>query len=86
LSLKTKKHENSPKHKDNLVSFQLLEKVNIASRLSKVFAEKINIHNEMVKKNRLVVSKIIDILKLCGTCNLPLRGHNEKQFLILTKR
>lgn len=75
---KTKKHENSPKHKNNLVSFQLLGNVNIATCLSKAYSEQINIHNEMVKKNRLVLSKIIDILKLCGTCNLPLRGHNEK--------
>ena len=36
----------------------------------------------MVTKNRLVVSKIIDILKLCGTCNLPLRGHNEKSYSV----
>lgn len=78
LTEKCKKHENSPKHKNNLVSFQLLGKTNIASSLSRAYAEQIINHNETVKKNRLVLSKIIDILKLCGTCNLPLRGHNEK--------
>lgn len=79
LSDKIKKHENSAKHRNNFVSFQLLGKTNIATCLSNAYAEEIKNHNVKVKKNRHVLSKIIDILKLCGNCNLPLRGHDEKE-------
>ncbi|CAH1114114.1 unnamed protein product [Psylliodes chrysocephalus] len=79
LSLKIKKHEQSFKHKNNIVSFQMLGKINIATSISSAYTEQIRKHNETVKKNRQVLSKIIDILKLCGTCNLPLHGYNEKK-------
>ena len=35
-------------------------------------------YNEQVAKNREALSKIINIVKLCGKFELPLRGHNEK--------
>ena len=34
-------------------------------------------HNEKVTKNRMILSRIIDILKFCGAHNLALRGHDE---------
>uniref|UniRef100_V5GS97 Zinc finger protein n=1 Tax=Anoplophora glabripennis TaxID=217634 RepID=V5GS97_ANOGL len=42
LEIKIKKHENSPKHKNKLVSFLLLGRVNIASCLNSAYAEQIN--------------------------------------------
>lgn len=36
-------------------------------------------NNENVKKNRHVISRMIDILKFCGNHNLSLRGHDEKE-------
>lgn len=78
LSEKIKKHENAEKHRHNMISFQMLGQTNILACLSSAYAEDIKKHNETVKKNRHVLSKIIDILKLCGNCNLPLRGHDEK--------
>lgn len=79
LILKINKHENSKKHKNNFISFQLLGKTNISASLSTAYAENIRKHNESVEKNRQILSKVIDILKFCGNCNLPLRGHNEKE-------
>jgi hypothetical protein len=76
-----KKHEGSKKHKHNFVSFQLLGKTIVSTCLNTVCgeAEEIRKHNEKVTKNRYLLGKIIDILRLCGKCNLSLRGHNEKE-------
>ena len=38
-----------------------------------------NTYNEQVAKNRDALSKIINIIKLCGKFELPLRGHDEKE-------
>ncbi|KAJ3620532.1 hypothetical protein MTP99_004473 [Tenebrio molitor] len=81
LSTQIKKHEGSKKHKNNFVSFQLLGKTNITPCLSTVCAEaeEMRKHNEKVTKNRYILAKIIDILRLCGQCNLSLPGHSEKE-------
>jgi hypothetical protein len=81
LVTKSNSHEGSKKHKDNFMSFQLLGRTNIATCLSTVDAEEQEIkkHNEKVTKNRDILAKLIDILRLCSKCNLSLRGHNEKE-------
>ena len=73
------KHENSIKHKNNFISFQLLAKTSISASLSTVYAENVRRHNEWVEKNRQILWRVIEVLKLCGNCNLPIHGHNKKE-------
>ena len=75
---KTEKHENSKKHIDNVVSLSLLGTVNIKEKLSDVYRHSVNEHNTKVKKNREMLSKIIDCITFGGNFETPLRGHDEK--------
>ena len=75
---KTEKHENSKKHIDNVVSLSLLGTVNIREKLSDAYRHSVNEHNTKVKKNREMLSKIIDCIIFCGNFETPLRGHDEK--------
>src|SRR4029434_7078897 len=36
-------------------------------------------HNEQVRKNRRILSRIIDCVKFCGAFELALRGHDESK-------
>lgn len=36
-------------------------------------------HNELVDKNRYILSRIIDAVKFCGEFELALRGHDETE-------
>lgn len=74
---KCEKHQNSRKHMDNVVSFSLLGQVNIAEQLSEAYKNAKIEHNEKVKKNRDILSKLIDCIKFCGKFELSLRGHDE---------
>ena len=56
----------------------MLGQTNILTCFSSAYADEIKIHNEKVKKNRHVLSKIIDILKFCGNCNLYFRKKKTK--------
>ena len=77
LQQKIKKHEGSAKHKVSTFNFKLLGATNIVNSFSSAYADAVRSHNETVRKNRDIISAIINILKLCGKCNLPLRGHDE---------
>jgi hypothetical protein len=46
--------------------------------LSEAYRLSINEHNIKVKKNREILSKIIDCIFFCGNFETPLRGHDEK--------
>lgn len=83
LNLKINKHENTKRHKYNFITFQLLGKTDIATSLSRhtAYAENIRKHNERVEKNRHILFRVIEILKFCGTCNLPRHGYNEKEYV-----
>lgn len=74
---KSEKHENSRKHMENVVSLSFLGKVNIAEQLSEAYKTAKIKHNEQVKKNRKILSQIIDCIKFCGKFELSLRGHDE---------
>lgn len=78
LNEKIKKHENSAQHIKNSIDFGMLGKINIATQVSEAYKLNIRKFNENVKKNRDILSKIIDCLIFCGKFELPLRGHNEK--------
>ena len=55
----------------------MLGKVNIAHQLSDAYKRQTNKHNEKVRQNQVILSKIIDCVTFCGKFELPLRGHNE---------
>lgn len=40
-----------------------------------------NKFNENVKRNRDILSKLIDCIVFCGKFELPMREHDETQFL-----
>ena len=46
--------------------------------MQSVFKQIIVKYNEQASKNRDALSKIINIIKLCGIFELPLKGQNEK--------
>jgi hypothetical protein len=77
LPEKIEKHKNSAKHIRNVIDLAMLGKVNIATQLSDAYRSSINKHNEEVRRNRDILSKIIDCVKSCGKFELPLRGHDE---------
>lgn len=33
---------------------------------------------ELVDGNRYVLGKILEVIKICGSCELTLRGHDER--------
>jgi hypothetical protein len=77
LPEKIEKHKNSAKHIRNVIDLAMLGKVNIATQLSDAYRSRINKHKEGVRRNRDILSKIIDCMKFCGKFELPLRGHDE---------
>lgn len=76
LPQKIVKHEQSAKHMNNMINLSLLGKVNIAAQIDTAYKLSVAKHNEQVKKNRDVLSKIINCVKFCGKFELPLRGHD----------
>jgi hypothetical protein len=76
LPEKIKKDERSAKHR-NMIDLARLGKVNIAIQLSEACRSSISKHNEEVRRNRDILSKITDCIKFCGKFELPLRGHDE---------
>lgn len=78
LAQKIKKHEHTQAHINAQLELQLLGKVNIRQQLDSAYRRSIQHHNDQVRKNRYVLSKIIDCIKFCGAFELALRGHDEK--------
>ncbi|KAL1249385.1 hypothetical protein QQF64_020390 [Cirrhinus molitorella] len=54
-------------------------KLSIAEQLDEGYRIGIRRHNEEVRKNRHILSRIIDCVKFCGAFELALRGHDESQ-------
>ena len=79
ISARCKSHEKSTRHIDNIVSFNLLGKSCMRVFLSQSYKESIDKHNEEVKKNRKVLSILIDSVLFCGFQEIALRGHVEKE-------
>ena len=51
----------------------------IAQLLDETFRLSVKHHNEKVKSNRYILSRIIECIKFCGAFELALRGHDEKE-------
>lgn len=49
-----------------------MKKINDASSLSMAYHDLINKHNNNIRKNSQILSKIIDCVKFCGEFELPL--------------
>jgi len=77
IKSKIRKHAASSLHINRVIDLSLLGQCNIAAELDTGHALSVARHNDEVKKNRDTLSKIIDVIKLCGYFELPLRGHNE---------
>ena len=77
LGEKVKKHRSSKKHLNLNVSFAVLGKVDIRNQLNSAYRENVEKHNDQVKQNRYILSKLIDGIKFCGVFELALRGHDE---------
>ncbi|KAL1279200.1 hypothetical protein QQF64_025873 [Cirrhinus molitorella] len=58
---------------------QFFGKLSIAEQLDEGYRIGIRRHNEEVRKNRHILSRIIDCVKFCGAFELALRGHDESQ-------
>ncbi|XP_072042789.1 zinc finger MYM-type protein 1-like [Amphiura filiformis] len=77
LSRSIKAHEKNAAHLTCCVRLELLGNVNICTQLDDAYRSSIRKHNQLVDKNRHVLSKLIDCVKFCGAFELALRGHNE---------
>lgn len=78
IAAKIKKHEASIGHVNSVFSFKILGKTNIQMQLSSQYRQTLLRKNEEIAKNRYVFSKIINCIKFCGSFELSLRGHDEK--------
>ena len=78
LPEKIRKHAASKKHINCTIDLSHLGQANIAVALNEGHELSIARHNEAGRKNRKVLSKIIDCIKFCGEFELLLRGHDER--------
>lgn len=79
LSERLKTHQKSQVHMASAVKYKLFGRVNVMSQLNESYRVSVCKHNELVDKNRHVLSRVIDAIKFIGVHELPLRGHDEKE-------
>lgn len=72
-----RRHSKNKKHMSNVLNLTDIGKINIATQLDSAYRLSIQKHNEQVKKNRYILSKIINCIRFCGAFELALRGHDE---------
>ncbi|KAM4557752.1 zinc finger MYM-type protein 1-like [Odontesthes bonariensis] len=77
LAERTVKHESSKTHLLCAMKLGLLGKVNVMAQLDGAYQRNIAEQNKKTEENRYVLSRLITCLKLCGKCELGLRGHYE---------
>ena len=77
IAQKSKKHEESTAHIDNMMSLSLLGRTDIAVELNTGYMLSVARHNDQVRKNIDILSKIINCVKFCGKFEHPLRDHDE---------
>ena len=77
LSERLAKHESSGSHVENSLKLGLLGTANIAVQLDSAHKRAIELHNQHTEENRYVLGRIITCLKLCGKCEIALRGRDE---------
>jgi len=77
LSTKIKKHGSSQIHLRNELQLSDIGNVDVRQLLDSGYRKAIRDFNEQVKKNRYILSRLIDCVKFCGVFELALRGHDE---------
>ena len=82
---KTEKHERSMTHMNNVISLEFLGKVNNKEDLSEAFKLSVTEHNNKVRMNREILSKVIDCIKFCGDYEIPLRETEDSLINISAK-
>ncbi|XP_056293968.1 zinc finger MYM-type protein 1-like [Pseudoliparis swirei] len=70
FSEKCKKHESSRSHLANSMKLTLLGRLSLAEQLDAGYRISVRTHNEEVRKNRLILSRIMDCVKFCGASEL----------------
>ncbi|KAJ4441361.1 hypothetical protein ANN_11216 [Periplaneta americana] len=81
LSCYVKRHEYSLKHVDNQVNLAMLGRDSIATQLNQRHRSEIKRRNEIVEKNRYILSRLIDCIKFCGAFELAMALQDESQGL-----
>ena len=76
---KLNKHDKSISHIENLVSLRMLGVTNIKKSISVAERNRLVLENEQIKKNRHILSAIVDAIFHCGTFETGLRGHDESE-------
>ena len=79
LGEKIKKHKIAARHLFYAVEYATLGRVNIQNQLDSAYRLNVKKHNEEVKHNRYILSKLIDCIKFCGAFEVALRGHDERE-------
>ena len=79
INVKVSKHEKNKSHVNNRIDLSMLGRVNIMTQIDTGYQRSISAHNDIVRKNRDVLSKILNCVKFCGKFELPLRGHSETE-------
>jgi hypothetical protein len=78
LKEKVKKHGLSTVHLNASMNLAALGRTDIRQQLSSAYRKSIKDYNEQVtKKNRYILNRIIECVKFCGAFELALRGHDE---------
>ena len=78
LSERALKHESSASHLSCAMKLGLLGKLNIQAQLDASFRRSVSEHNRQTEENRYVLGRLITCIKLCGKCEMGLRGHDER--------
>lgn len=77
ISERIRSHELTATHINNTVYFKTFGKGKVISTTDSGHHQSVARHNELVDKNRHVLSRIIDCIKFCGIHESPLCGHDE---------
>jgi hypothetical protein len=87
LSTSVKNHESSKEHLTNILSLKRLENntTTIKDTLTEHSALSIKLYNEEVRKNRILLSYLIDVTVTLAKQELAFRRHDEKDRRIILK-
>ncbi|KAJ3654966.1 hypothetical protein Zmor_014116 [Zophobas morio] len=79
LSESLQKHGNSEQHTHASLKFKLFGKNNIQDSIDSAHVQSILKHNELVKENREIITRLIDMIIYLATQEQAFRGHNESR-------
>lgn len=77
LSSAQQRHERSQSHVESFLKCKMFGKQRIDVLIDSQHKDNISKHNELVKKNRDILKRLIDAVCYLAKQELPLRGHDE---------